>query len=106
MPTPQRLSNFPYVIVRFACTLCSRRGEYRLARLAAKYGPEADLASVLYAVTLDCPYSRHPSKPKPKKYEARCGARYEDLATEDRAPDDVPPAAKRARLTVIDGKKA
>jgi hypothetical protein len=99
------LEQLPCVIVRFSRTLCPRRGEYRLARLAAKYGPEADLASVLHAVTLDCPYSRHPSRPKPEKYEARCGARYEDLAAEALVPEDVPPAAERAKLTVIDGNK-
>ena len=26
--------------VRIACRVCSRRGSYRLARLAAKFGPE------------------------------------------------------------------
>ena len=36
----ERLSEFPWVVVRVGCGLCNRKGEYRLARLAAKYGSE------------------------------------------------------------------
>jgi bifunctional non-homologous end joining protein LigD len=32
-----------FVAVRIACRICSRRGSYRLARLAAKFGPEISL---------------------------------------------------------------
>jgi hypothetical protein len=39
----ERLSDFPWVVVRVGCNLCRRKGEYRLARLAAKYGPEISL---------------------------------------------------------------
>jgi hypothetical protein len=34
---------YPFVVIRIACRVCSRRGSYRLARLAAKFGPEISL---------------------------------------------------------------
>jgi hypothetical protein len=34
---------YPFVVVRIACRVCARRGSYRLARLAAKFGPEVSL---------------------------------------------------------------
>jgi hypothetical protein len=37
------LAHYPFVVVRIACRVCSRRGCYRLARLAAKFGPEISL---------------------------------------------------------------
>jgi hypothetical protein len=37
------LAGYPFVVVRIACRVCSRRGSYRLARLAAKYGPAISL---------------------------------------------------------------
>ena len=37
------LAFYPFVVVRIACRVCSRRGSYRLARLAAKFGPEISL---------------------------------------------------------------
>jgi len=37
------LAHYPFVIVRIACRVCARRGSYRLARLAAKFGPEISL---------------------------------------------------------------
>src|SRR5271163_4032441 len=33
------LAFYPFVVVRIACRVCSRRGSYRLARLAAKIRP-------------------------------------------------------------------
>jgi hypothetical protein len=33
----------PFVVVRITCRVCSRRGSFRLARLAAKFGPEITL---------------------------------------------------------------
>jgi hypothetical protein len=43
MDNRDRLALYPYIVVRMGCRLCSRRGAYRLARLAAKYGPEIGL---------------------------------------------------------------
>jgi hypothetical protein len=96
-----RLSEFPFVVVRLTCGLCPRRGAYRLARLAAKYGPETDMAAVVYDLSRDCPYRRPPSRRPPRKYEVRCCARLEDAET----PPDIPPAARRESLRVISGNK-
>ena len=82
---PIRLSDFPWVIVNLSCKLCSRRGRYRLARLAARYGPDIELDRVLADLARDCPYWTS----RPRHYEPRCGARFEDL---DRPrPQDLPP---------------
>ena len=52
---PRTLAQYPYVTVRIRCFLCpERRGRYRLARLAAIYGSEAQLTHVLYALTRSC----------------------------------------------------
>ncbi|MGI3903913.1 MAG: hypothetical protein ACRYGP_28930 [Janthinobacterium lividum] len=72
------------MIVNLSCKLCARRGRYRLARLAARYGPEQSLDGLLADLAHDCPYWRS----KPRRYDPRCGARFEDL---DRLrPQDVP----------------
>jgi hypothetical protein len=53
------LATYPYVIVRMACSLCKRTGQYRLARLAAKYRPEIEMQDLLERLALDCEYRRH-----------------------------------------------
>jgi hypothetical protein len=82
-----RLSSYPYVIVRLGCDICQRRGKYRLARLSAKFGPECSLDDVLARLAADCPdfRPRHP-------FKAKCGARFTDLEPPTRPPDD--PAQK------------
>ena len=40
--------------VRIACRVCSRGGSYRLARLAAKFGPEITLRDLLQKFSYDC----------------------------------------------------
>lgn len=71
---PSRLSDWPYVEVRVDCRMCPRRGFYRLARLAAAYGPEMDLERLLQHLAADCPWIGRPSR----KYDPRCGVRYTD----------------------------
>lgn len=100
---PDRISNFPYVIVRITCGLCPRRGEYRLARLAAKFGPETSLNDLVYELSADCPYQRSRWRRPPRKYEVRCCARLQDV--EGPAPPDVPVEARREKLRAIDGGK-
>ena len=47
------LAHYPFVVVRIACRVCSRRGSYRLARLAAKYGqPSGPHRSLLLRLPL------------------------------------------------------
>jgi hypothetical protein len=50
----QALATFPYVVVRIACRNCKRRGSYRLARLAERYGADTTLDELLIKVTADC----------------------------------------------------
>ena len=47
MSARDTLALYPFVVVRVACRLCSRSARYRLARLAAKYGPEIRLDELL-----------------------------------------------------------
>src|SRR4051794_16239234 len=63
MDSSAKLASYPFVIVRIGCELCRRNGEYRLARLAAKYGATIDMDDLLSRLTVDCPAAanaRHP----------------------------------------------
>ena len=66
-----RLSEYPYVIVRIACTRCSRNGQYRLARLAERYGAETRLTDVLAKLSAGCP---HADTAQHQGIHDRCGA--------------------------------
>lgn len=96
------LAQFPYVIVRIECGMCpSRKGAYRLARLAAKYGPETPLDEVLARISADCPYQRAPRRPgdrEPGQYVPRCHAYFADLDRPVQPPPDLPPVLMRPRL--------
>lgn len=85
MPPPRRLSDYPWVIVNVACALCPRRGRYRLARLAERHGADALLDDVLRAIAGGCTWWNE----RPRKYDVRCGARFEDLMLNP-PPDDPP----------------
>ena len=54
MDDRDRLAFYPFVVVRIACRVCSRSGSYRLARLAAKCGPEISLRDLLDRFSYDC----------------------------------------------------
>jgi hypothetical protein len=99
----ERLSEFPWVIVRIGCDLCSRQGEYRLARLAAKLGPEATLDEVLDHIAYDCRWRRSPKQRPAGKYDAKCGAHFLDLSCPTRPPD-LPPSKRK--LVLVKGGKA
>ena len=49
-----RLFQFPYVTLRIACSKCSRKGRYRLARLADRYGSETRLIKLMDMLAADC----------------------------------------------------
>ncbi len=87
------LATYPYVTVRMACSMCSRRGQYRLARLAAKYGAEIDMQDLLEYLAGDCAYwrPRHP-------YQKGCGAYFCDLGSG--RPPDLPPGVTLLRKRV------
>ena len=84
----ERLSDYPYVVVHVTCTFCPRRrGRYRLARLAARFGPEAKLWDVLVALSESCPH-RHA---RGNQYVQRCHAYYADLLDSAARLPDLPP---------------
>jgi hypothetical protein len=92
MDDRERLALYPFVVVRIACRVCSRRGSYRLARLAAKYGPEItlrDLTDRFY----DCLWR---AQARSKKGKSACGAYLPDL--EHKRPPDLPPGMVKLRL--------
>jgi hypothetical protein len=73
------------------------KGRYRLARLAARYGPERPLSEVLAALSADCP-ARDPSPyDQAQGWGDGCGARYADLGSRQ-PPPDFPPGVHRLRL--------
>ena len=52
----ERLCDFLWVIVRVDCPLCPhRKGQYRLARLAEKFGADIQLCDLLDRIAFDCP---------------------------------------------------
>jgi hypothetical protein len=89
---PITLATYPYVIVRLA-RFCRRRGSYRLVRLAAKFGPEIDMESLLARLAGDCEHwrPRHPTK-------EGCGAHFSDLGSG--RPPDLPPGVVPMRRLV------
>lgn len=69
------LAYFPYVVVRIGCDRCTRKGVYRLARLAAKFGADVTLDQLISKlVAAECPFwkTRH-------LYHGTCHARFVDL---------------------------
>ena len=65
MPSADVLSSYPYIVVRIACRRCTRKGSYRLARLAAKCGAEIPMMDLLAHLAGDCAIwdTRHPGAP-------------------------------------------
>jgi hypothetical protein len=51
------LAHYPFVVVRIRCRVCARKGSYRLARIAAKYGPEITLRDLLDRFSYDLAHS-------------------------------------------------
>ena len=78
-----------------AASCANVQGRYRLARLAAKFGPEIPLPDLLNRLTADCEArnARHP-------YRSRCVARFIDLD-----PPRRPPDAPSTVLKVVAGGK-
>jgi hypothetical protein len=81
------LAFYPYVIVRVGCERCTRKGAFRLARLAAKFGADITLDQLIAKlVAAECPFwkTRH-------RYHGSCQARLLDLDAFREVPD-LPPA--------------
>ena len=90
MDNLDRLAHYPFVVVRIACRVCSRRGSYRLARLAAKFGPESSLRDLLDSFTYDCLWRAE------ARSKSACGVHLPDL--EQPRPPDAPPGVVKLRL--------
>jgi hypothetical protein len=75
-------------VVRIACRVCSRTGSYRLARLAAKFGPEISLRD------LTDRFRR--TEARSKRDRSSCGVYLPDL--EQPRPPDYPPGRPKLRL--------
>jgi hypothetical protein len=100
----ERLSDFPWVIVRVDCPLCPhRKGQYRLARLAAEYGADIQLYDLLDSIALDCPRRLLPWERPSNQDDPGCKARFTDLEATSRPPPDLPPMMRK--LSVIQGGK-
>ncbi len=80
-----------------ACDLCGRSGQYRLARLVARFGPEISLDDLLDWLAADCPWRRRPGLRRAGKYEVKCHACYADLMF-SRPPPDLPPEMRPLRV--------
>jgi hypothetical protein len=90
-----RLRDYPYVVVRVACRHCPRRGRYRVAVLAERYGADSAIEDVLKAVSSSC-------RARTGERGMTCGAYFPDLPPEK--PPDLPPALlPRERLKIIRG---
>ena len=93
MEEERRPVAYPYVVVRIGCELCKRSGQYRLARLAARFGPEIELDELL-VVDCEAMRAKHP-------YRQRCAARFIDLDPPRRPPD----APRVAMKLIIGGRQ-
>jgi hypothetical protein len=87
------LAHYPFVIVRIACRVCARRGSYRLARLAAKFGPEISLRDLTDRFSYDCMWR---AEAHGRKGKSGCGVYLPDL--EQPRPPDAPPGMVKLRL--------
>jgi hypothetical protein len=87
------LAHYPFVVVRIRCRVCARKGSYRLARIAAKYGPEITLRDLLDRFSYDCLWR---TQSRTKRGRTDCGVYLPDL--EQPRPPDMPPGLVKLRL--------
>jgi len=94
MRWPETLADFPYVVVRLGCAFCPhRRGVYRLARLAERYGAGACLNAVRRDLAKPCPRLGNAGT----SLRPGCRVEFVDLMlwARERPAADVPQAADR-----------
>jgi hypothetical protein len=87
------LALYPFVVVRIACRVCSRSGSYRLARLAAKFGPEISLRDLTDRFSYDCLWR---AEAHGRKGKSGCGVYLPDL--HQPPPPGMPPGIVKLRL--------
>jgi hypothetical protein len=80
-----------------------RRGQYRLARLAEKFGANIRLCDLIDQIACDCPRKSLPWERPTDQYDLKCKARFKDLEAISRPPPDLPPMMRK--LTVLQGGK-
>lgn len=88
MTFPKVLADFPFVVVRLSYDLCPRRGRYRLARLVARFGAEADLDQVRRELAKPC----HRLENKGTAMRPGCRVEYIDLRYDSQRRPDLPPS--------------
>jgi hypothetical protein len=93
MDNRDSLAFYPFLVVRIARRVCSRNGAYRLARLAAKFGPESASATS----SNDFPTTACGAR-RPGPNRQVCGVYPPDL--EQPRPPDLPPGLVRLRVVV------
>ena len=57
LPAGVLLRDYPFEMVRLACTRCGRRGQYRKSTLLARFGPNCRLVSMRLDLAEGCPRS-------------------------------------------------
>ncbi|MGC5779841.1 hypothetical protein [Methylobacterium sp. NFXW15] len=88
MAFPKTLADFPFVVVRLRCDLCPRQGRYRLARLVAHFGADADLDRVRRELAKPC----HRLENKGTAMRPGCRVEYTDLRYDSQRRPDLPPS--------------
>lgn len=83
------------MIVRVACSRCPRKGQYRLARLAERYGAELELPWVIHELAKDCELR----KTLNISSRDQCRAHFPDIAS-GRPPDD-PSSRQRTKFKIV-----
>jgi hypothetical protein len=96
-----RLLNWPWVLIRFRCDHCHRRGDAKLAACAARYGEFVTIGELLQIFRRSCPNSPEMRQRRQQKYGVKCTGYVADLGVPP--PPDLPPAM--AAWTVIEGGK-
>ncbi len=102
-PVEPRLRDFPYIVVRVECNLCGRKGEYKLADLAERYGAKFTLDDFLAAIRKPCGYPLPWTIRKRRKMQPVCHIALPDWDRQPRPPDLPPEMGLRL---VIDNKAA
>jgi hypothetical protein len=87
------LAHYPFVVVGIASRAYSRRGSYRLARLAAKFGPEITPHDLVEKFSHDCLWR---AEARTQAGKSSCGVYLPDL--EQPRPPDAPPGLVKLQL--------
>ena len=99
MDDRDRLALYPFVVVRIGCRQCSRKGAYRLARLAAKFGPEITLRDLTNRFSYDCMWR---AEARSKKGKSTCGVIPAGPDGRHKRPPDLPSGMVKLRLVKSD----